>query len=144
MAAGGCVVILFERWRRAGGQLAAMFATTWLVSAGVFWKVAPLRDGYRASAELARRANAIVPPGAAVTLVGLGEHHLTYYLDRPMRRIDDPALATEHLSEIERPAYILAPARVAPRLGQATAIDAVLELGRRDVEGDRVTLYRLE
>ncbi len=143
---GGLVLIGLEHLRRQGLQFAALFAVAWLVAAGVFLKITLWRDGYQSSAELGRRVSEIVPAETTVTLLGLGEHHITYYLDRPMRRIDEIEKINDQAASLSRPAYILAQAIAKPtlqKLGTLETIDRDATLNRRETEANRVTLYLL-
>ncbi len=130
-----------KRWLKL--QIAWMFALAWLIVAGVFWRVVPHHDAYRSSAELARRVNEIVPKTMPVTLFGLGEHHIAYYLDRPMRRIDDLTRGSD-VAALPRPAYVLAEALAEPLLEKVARVEALDKrhaLGKREAEANRVKLY---
>ena len=75
--------------------VARRLLVAWFAGAGVVILFAqafvlPRFDGYRPDAELAWRANQLLPAGAHATLVGLGEAHIAFYLQPIADRIDDP------------------------------------------------------
>ncbi|MBC7783911.1 MAG: glycosyltransferase family 39 protein [Burkholderiales bacterium] len=51
--------------------------------------ILPSFDGYRGQADFARRVNELIPDGQRVTLYGLGEAHLAFYLRDIPDRTDD-------------------------------------------------------
>ena len=145
LGAGGGIVIEMLIRRRPTAATVAVFATAWLLIAAAYWQFVPKFDGYRPSTEFARRVNALVPADQGVYLVGLGEHHVAYYLQRRMTRIDDPALAGRRITG--EPAYVLAAAGAEASLrpiGGVTAVDAVTHLSRRQTPADRLTLFRID
>lgn len=142
---GAAVIECFIRRRGALGAGMA-FATAWALCALAYWKIVPLHDGYRPSAELGMRVTTTVPSGEVVHLVRLGENHVAYYIDRPMRRIDDPADVPARLTDARRPLYLLGPASVEPALSAALGplerLEQIPVTSRRQKPEDRLTFWR--
>lgn len=88
-AVGGLFVVVADWLRKDYLRAVGIFATAWLTIAAVEWKVLPRFEGYRPFADFARELNQTLPRDATVWLVEMGEHHIAYYLDRPLRRMDD-------------------------------------------------------
>ncbi len=88
MGIGGAAIILMEWRRRYVGELIALFATAWVVLAGIDLFVLPFDDGYRYRAEFARRVNQIVPADQTIYLLDAPENQVTWYLRPPVRRVD--------------------------------------------------------
>jgi 4-amino-4-deoxy-L-arabinose transferase-like glycosyltransferase len=93
VAAGGLAAIEAERRRWPDAQLAAYFLTVGAVAIAVQVGIMPAQDDYRPQADLARQANALVPAGAEIFLLGNREEEheasFAYYLRPPIQRVDD-------------------------------------------------------
>jgi 4-amino-4-deoxy-L-arabinose transferase-like glycosyltransferase len=124
---------LYQTGRRRGAG-AACFATALAGGLAFQTLVLPRFDDYRASADLARRANAAVPAGEPIYLVALREAHVAFYLDHPLARVDRrpdiPAFVDG--TARDRDAYVLCP---------KSAVDLLAAAGRV-VELDRVDHLR--
>lgn len=148
LAVGGAGVI--ECFIRGRGTAATVgvFATAWAVAALAFWQVVPLHGSYRPSAELGRRVSQVVPAGQRVYLVRLPENHVAYYVDRPMRRVDDPGgLASAVGADAPAgPVHVLGPASaaeaIAGALGPMEMLDQIPPISRRQKPEDRLTFWR--
>ncbi len=147
VALGGTAAWWLARRHRPQGQLAAFFATTWLVAVTVQLTVMPAHDSYRAVAELAARTNRQVPAGQPVYLLGLAVHQIAYYLDSPLIRVDNPVAARERLASANQSVcYAVVPRALADslgELGQVEVLDECQRLLRHTGEADRLTLIRL-
>jgi 4-amino-4-deoxy-L-arabinose transferase-like glycosyltransferase len=147
-AAGVLAMIEMERRRRFQLHLTAIFATVWLVVAGVFAWIMPHHDTYRDQTELARRINRTVPAGATVHLVELPESQITFYLDRPLVRRDRPKEFMAGLPADRASCYyVVAPERLSRALataGEVTVLDHCDSIIRWMKPEDRLTCFRFE
>jgi 4-amino-4-deoxy-L-arabinose transferase-like glycosyltransferase len=139
------IMIELERRRLLNAHLAALLATAWIISAGVFTLVMRHHDTYRDQAELARRINASVPAGETLTMLQLPESQITYYLDTPLVRLDTPDQFMPHLPRSE-PArrYVLAPEHAAgllTRIGEVQVFDRCASIIRWMQPQERLTLF---
>ncbi|HEX8910718.1 MAG TPA: glycosyltransferase family 39 protein [Humisphaera sp.] len=158
VAVGVAAVAWLHGSGRRRGAAVACFATALVGMLMAQWLVLPAYDDFRASADLARRANAAVPARQTIYLVGLGEAQPAFYLDHPLARADrvKPRPATAQApaapSDVERLAathpatdlYVLCPASTLPdisRWGKVTELDRVDH--RRRTEPDAVVLVKL-
>lgn len=129
-----------KRWQ----PWAVAFAAVWLVVAGLQWTVARQGDPYRPQSELASRIQRLVPPGESIALVHMPENQITYYLGRPMIRLDrgDGYLRSAK-DGTACGQYLLAPERIVPRLEQVASVTR-LDCCQPDApEGLRLTLIRV-
>ena len=116
------------------------FVGCMIVILGVQAKVLPRYGEYNASADLGRRATAMLPIGQRAVLVGLGEDHIAFYLDPIPRRIDEPAdiPATGSL-------YIVTNKHTLATLSRPTIVLAEAEaLHKGDTEDDRLVFAKIE
>jgi 4-amino-4-deoxy-L-arabinose transferase-like glycosyltransferase len=89
LGVGGLVAIYMEYERRLVVQLAAIFATAWIVCVLVQILIIPLVDDYKPDADLARAANGIAPGAATIYIIDPEprvEPHSAWYLRPPIRR----------------------------------------------------------
>lgn len=115
VAAGASWLIAWlEHRRQPRAQLAALFGLMWLVAAGTFQFVIPHYDRYSQLSEFARRVNDLRPADVPVYMVDLKEDQLTWYLQRPLVRVDEP----DELDK-SRDMYLLAPRELMELLAQA-------------------------
>ncbi|MBI4518148.1 MAG: glycosyltransferase family 39 protein [Deltaproteobacteria bacterium] len=145
LVAIGLVAALFlERRGQVHWQLATWFATAGLAGVLVQGWLMAAHDSWRPYAELAERANRIIPPSQPLYLVQLPEHQIAYYLNAPLVRTDavdgfeaairDSAAATT---------YVMAPQSVAERLGarhRVEVLDRCAALRRGMHEAERLAL----
>jgi 4-amino-4-deoxy-L-arabinose transferase-like glycosyltransferase len=125
LGVGLLVLIECERRRRIAAGLTTLFATAWLLGTGVQLFVFPQHDTYLPQTELADRINRIVPAGETVYMVGLPENQITYYLDRPVVRIDDPAKFRPADVGPHRDLFVIAPQFVAHEVAASVHADVV-------------------
>jgi len=140
------LMLYFERRRRLDWHLATMFATAWVLSVGVQTFVMPHHDSYRAQTELANRLNAQLPPQSPVYLLHLPENQITYYLERPLVRLDEEQRFLNVASPTESQ-FVLAPEHIAlalASLGQLEVIDRCATINRYLKEHERLTAVRLD
>jgi 4-amino-4-deoxy-L-arabinose transferase-like glycosyltransferase len=154
---GICVTIIAYGAAARRIVVAGAFGTALLAGLLFQFLVLPHYDDYKASAALARRANALVPQNEPILLVKLGEAHAAYYLEHPLIRIDRvQRRAIDGVEETQSPwekflrdspattLYILCPRGAIPMLAQA---GEVAELDRvdhqRKAELDSTVLVRL-
>ena len=92
VAAGMVIVFLLEHQRQVTAQVATLFGTIVLAAVVVQAQVMPFHDSYRHQTEFSKLVNAAGPrDGRVLTLVGLPDNQITYYLHAPLRRFDEPA-----------------------------------------------------
>lgn len=114
-AAAAWLIGWLEQRRQWRGQLAALFGLTWLLAAGTFQFVIPHYDLYSQLADFAERVNRLQPADVPLHMVDLKEDQLTWYLQRPLVRLDEP----EDLdSAPQQEIYLVAPREVIERLEQ--------------------------
>lgn len=150
--AGAGLALASEIGSRRGGWhgLSIGFGTLWLVFVVSQGLVMPRFDLYRAQAELARRTESSLPPGADLSVVEIPDPQITFYLPMPLKRhdrwesfasrlVDDP-------SATDRVYYVLGPrslfARL-ERLGRVRAIDRSSLVHPKKVEADRLTTFEV-
>lgn len=94
VAVGGLIALWREHQRDLPGQMAATFATAWMVLVGTQLLIMPRFDGYRPSAEFAGRVShhAGADVDAPVYFFKTGEAHAIYYIQRSVARIETDAL----------------------------------------------------
>ncbi|MCI0683273.1 MAG: glycosyltransferase family 39 protein [Gemmataceae bacterium] len=109
-----------EQRRRMRAQLAALFGLVWLLAAGTFQFVIPHYDLYSQLAGFAERVNRIRPAHVPVHMVDLKEDQLTWYLERPLVRVDEPQKL-----DTTRDMYLLAPREVIEALEQTGRLQII-------------------
>lgn len=101
--------------------------------------VLPNLEGYSASAQLGRRASAMLPAGQRVALVGLEEAHVTFYLDPIPYRIDDPAKVPA-----DKALYLICETRTLSQLpGRVEVLLPAETLRKGETDADRLVFARL-
>lgn len=120
-------------WRGRGlASVAVAMAAVLFAAVGVGLWVMPAADAreYAPRAELARRANDLVPPGQTVYLLELPEDQITFYIDRPMVRVDQRGQFAERVAGRGR-VYVIAPVH---------RLDVLQAVGRAEIlaQCDRV------
>lgn len=126
----------FEQRRRLNAHLAVIFGLAWLVVAGIFHFVIPHYDLYSQLADFADRVNQQQPADRPLYMVDLKEDQLTWYLRKPLVRVDDPEELHEGDFADRQSFYLLAPQRT---------IDELAKLGRLDIiERSPVAPRRIE
>lgn len=148
VAAGLAVMIEMERRRQTEWVARAAFATAWGAMVCIAWLVLPKYDSYRPLAQLASRINHRQPAAAALVMFRLPDNAVTYYLDAPVARYDEPWQFTAALANrpTADPLYILAPLKAQAALGahgQLELLDESAPVGRHGDGPNRVMLYRL-
>jgi 4-amino-4-deoxy-L-arabinose transferase-like glycosyltransferase len=143
----GLVPICFDHARRRAAQVASLIAVVGVAFLCVQALVLPKHDGYRLYADLAREANARVPAGQTVWLVGLGEAHIAYYIDRPLKRADqpEPFLADAPAGDAEGGAlWVVCRQALVDDLERAGAVNGVQAAAarRRQKDDERLVLVR--
>lgn len=83
------VVLLLDEAKKAVAGIGVMIAAAVLAVIVLQFHVLPRHDGSRPLAEFARAVNRAVPAGQRVTLLGLGESQIAFYLDAIPGRVDD-------------------------------------------------------
>jgi 4-amino-4-deoxy-L-arabinose transferase-like glycosyltransferase len=144
---GFLAMVEFDRRRRYDAYLLTAFATAWVIGVGAQLLVVPKLDSYSPHREFAARIEHAVPPGQPVYLLDMPENQLTYYLNRPLVRLDDPrAFAERRVGDDAATAYAVAPRYVADGLiaaERAVELDRSEYLNRRFSERDRLALLRV-
>jgi len=132
-----------RRWRLA---TAACFLTALAGGLGVQLLVLPAFDDYKASAQLAREADRLTPPGETIHLVLLGQTQAAYYIDHPMRRVDGRQKFLDHFRQSEgQTFYILCQEATAAELTAVGRVEKLAEADHlRKSEEDRLVFVRLE
>ncbi|MGN6725772.1 MAG: hypothetical protein ACTHLZ_07615, partial [Tepidisphaeraceae bacterium] len=96
-------------------------------------------EGYSASAQLGRRASAMLPAGQRVALVGLEEAHVAFYLDPIPYRIDDPAKVPA-----DKALYLICETRTLSQLpGHVEVLLPAETLRKGETDADRLVFARL-
>ncbi|WP_169977500.1 ArnT family glycosyltransferase [Tautonia rosea] len=136
------------------GQPRAAVAGTFAVVWGAFVLVQSLAmpevDDYRGQSELATRFSAELPPDADLSVVGIPDPQITYYLPIPVRRHDDVAsfadrLVIEFDSDEER-VYVVGPQWILDdleHLGRVRLLDRATSIHPRKGEPDRMLALEL-
>lgn len=143
---GLMMISLLEYLQRTKVELVAIFATAWALSAGALWFVLPSHDSYADQTRLARHVNEIVPSEETVYLVRLPENQVTWYVDKPMVRIDLlPQFATS-IPEQADTIYVLAPwfaSNEFARWGSVEVLASCQSMNRYFTEEERMTLMKI-
>ncbi len=124
-AAGVWLVALVERRRSPAAYFMALFSLAWVLAAGAFAFVIPHYDLYSQQAAFAGKVNNLVPAEEPLLMVHLPEDQLTWYLRRPLGRVDDPERFTE-TDLAKRSLYLLVGREALSELeqrGQVVVID---------------------
>jgi hypothetical protein len=146
LAAGLLLTNFFAFRRLTSPALAAVFATCWLLIAGVLSFVMPHYDSYRDQALLAARTNRIVPEKTALHLVRLPENQIAYYLSPHVERFDAPDEFVANIRVQDREIFVLAPESLREELvelGNVVVLDRCATVNRYLRESDRLTLMRV-
>ena len=91
MVGAGLLAATYLEYRgRLTSYLVAVFATGGAAAVVALSFVMPYHDSYRCHTEFAQRANAVLPAGTPLYLVGIREQQIVFYLRPPLVRVDDP------------------------------------------------------
>ena len=148
LAVGGAETLFAYNSARPRMSACAMFATAWAISLCVGLLIFPRFDDYRWSAELARRASAVVPPGNTIWMIKFPEHQSAYYLRLPIGRVDRddeiPAWLA-HGSSGDRYAICSnSTGKALHNIADVVELDRAEKLRRDEkTEGDRPVLVRI-
>jgi len=147
LCAGGLLAIYFEHRRWIGAQIGALAATAWGVIIIVSMCLLPRFDSYRPLADLARRANGMLPVGQMLYIIDEDievEPHAAYYLRPPIRRLPSPeafvAFAGTQSLSAQRPVYVLcitSAQRLLERHFSVEGLDRCAALRRKEREEHR-------
>jgi 4-amino-4-deoxy-L-arabinose transferase-like glycosyltransferase len=151
LAAGGLASLYFEKAQRPRLVLISYFLTAWAIGVGVQSWLMPAQDDFAYQAHFAVEANAMVPPGDVIYMLGHREEEqeaeYAYYLRFPMRRLESAADFAEIVSGAgDGPVYAIAPAGFLPELSGAGAIQTLAEcknLRKGETESNRLCLLRV-
>jgi 4-amino-4-deoxy-L-arabinose transferase-like glycosyltransferase len=147
IAVGAAVIAWLGSRRLVVPQLAALFATFWLASAGALTLVLPYHDSYRDQTVLARKVNQAVPAGSKLYLLRLPDNQVTYYLTPELVRVDDAQAAVKTLAaHRSRQIYALAPEFLAESLsslGKLEVLGRCASVNRYLKQNERMTFVRL-
>ena len=127
LCTGLLTMVVLERRRWLSAHLAAAFATCWLMVAGTFAFVMPHHDTYRDQTVLAGRINQVLASGETLYMVQLPDNQISYYLETPLTRIDEPVAFTRTLP-LDKPGrfYVLGPEHltgVLAAVGEVRVVD---------------------
>jgi 4-amino-4-deoxy-L-arabinose transferase-like glycosyltransferase len=121
------LITWLESRRLFAAHLGAIMATCWLAIAGVFVFIMPKHDTYLDQSRLAERINRLTPPGQPVYMLEMPDSQITYYLEKPVVRLD---LRTQFLNRLPANAegeyYVLGPRKIFAELeaaGQLRILD---------------------
>ncbi|MFI5380778.1 MAG: hypothetical protein ACHRHE_15885, partial [Tepidisphaerales bacterium] len=149
---GGLLAIYFEHQKHLTAQLAAIFATAWLVGITITAIIIPRHfDDYRFSKVFAAAANTKVPPGVTLCVIDPEfrvEPHVVYYLRPPVRRYPAAAdfLVFAASSQSPRLLYVVArddDGKSLATLGTLSPIIAAKPPPGRPRPEQRLVLYQL-
>lgn len=154
LAAGGAVVAWAVGRGRPTAAMAGVFATAWAVAVAVGLLVIPRFEEYRYSADLARRANAVVPAGATIYLASVrddhAEYHVAYYLRLPVRRVNGKDEVARWLADSPGgDLFAICTVSLLPTLRSANGVTGVAEIAHADrlrrfeTESDRQVFVRI-
>ncbi|MBI1900782.1 MAG: glycosyltransferase family 39 protein [Planctomycetia bacterium] len=144
LGAGLLAIGYFESRGKLKAELACIFVTAWLAAAAALVWIMPAHDSYRDQAELAGRINAVVPAGQTLVLLRLPENQITYYLDGPVARVDEPGELPAKLPATSGRTYVLAPEFLGDELrqrGVVETLDRCASINRYLTESERLTLF---
>jgi 4-amino-4-deoxy-L-arabinose transferase-like glycosyltransferase len=149
----GLGLTLAERLWHAGrprAAVAGVFAVIWGAFVLVQSLAMPHVDDYRGQSELASRFSAGLPPDADVSVVGVPDPQITYYLPIPVRRHDDVASLADRLADEPAPhderVYVVGPLWILDdlkRLGRVRLLDRSATVHPRKAEADRMLALEL-
>jgi hypothetical protein len=149
----GLGLTLAERLWHAGrprAAVAGVFAVIWGAFVLVQSLAMPHVDDYRGQSELALRFSAGLPPDADVSVVGIPDPQITYYLPIPVRRYDDVASLADRLADEPAPhderVYVVGPLWILDdlkRLGRVRLLDRSATVHPRKAEADRMLALEL-
>lgn len=140
------LMIYFEYRGHLRSELVTLFTAAWVVCLGALTLVSLDHDSYRDPTSLAKRANQIIPPDQPAYIVGLSENQITFYLDSPVDRIDQPDDFVRTQTG-NGPWYVIAQEKVAPLLahqGRVEIVDRCASVRRGEAPEDRITLFRID
>ncbi|MEW4571119.1 glycosyltransferase family 39 protein [Tautonia sp. JC769] len=149
----GLGLTIAERFWHAGrprAAVAGLFAVVWGAFVLVQSLAMPEVDDYRGQSELAMRFSADLPPGADVSVVGIPDPQITYYLPIPVRRHDDVASLADRLvgdrASPDDRVYVVGPLWILDdlkRLGRVRLLDRSATVHPRKEEADRMLALEL-
>ncbi|MGA2496521.1 MAG: glycosyltransferase family 39 protein [Tepidisphaeraceae bacterium] len=149
---GGTLAIYFEHEKHLIGQLAAIFATAWLVGITVAAIIIPRHfDDYRFSRDFAAAANTKIPPGVMLCIIDPElrvEPHVVYYLRPPVQRYPTAGQFLDYVASGHAPRLLYVVAREDERntlaaLGTLSPIVAAKPPPGRPRPEQRMVLYQL-
>lgn len=149
----GLGLTMAERFWRAGrprATLAAVFGVVWGAFVLVQSLAMPEVDDYRGQSEMAMRFSGELPPDADLSVVGIPDPQITYYLPIPVRRHDEVASLADRLvldpDALENRVYVVGPQWILDdleRLGRVRLLDRAATVHPRKGEADRMLALEL-
>lgn len=142
---GGLATIYMEHLKRPRAQIAALFATVWLILVAVNVLIIPTQDDYKFDAVLARQANLLVPPNQPIYLIDPEprvEPHEAYYVRPPILRARN---APDFVGTASTVTYLIATRAQAESLttnGQVEILAQSQSLHQRKQESTRRLLIK--
>jgi 4-amino-4-deoxy-L-arabinose transferase-like glycosyltransferase len=124
---GGLVTIYMEHLKRPRSQIAALFATLWLIIVGVHLLIIPTQDDYKFDAALARQANLLVPPDQLIYIIDPEpkvEPHEAYYSRPPILRARNEPEFVRAASTVS---YVIATRAQADALASSGQVDILAQ-----------------
>ena len=149
---GGTLAIYFEHEKHLIAQLAAIFATAWLVGITVTAIIIPRHfDDYRFSKTFAAAANTKIPPGVTLCVIDPElrvEPHVVYYLRPPVLRYPAASHFVDFVASGKAPRLLYVVARDDERktlaaLGNLSPIVGAIPPSGRPRPEQRIVLYQL-
>ncbi len=147
MLATQLAMVAFEYRRNLTAELATLFGGAWVIIIVALGLVTKYHDSYRDPTLLAAQANQIVPADETLYVVDLLENQITYYLDRPVVRIDDQDEFATRAETAPTELFILGPENLESTLaslGQIETLERCASLRRYQTPDERLTLFRFE
>jgi 4-amino-4-deoxy-L-arabinose transferase-like glycosyltransferase len=141
------LTVWLETRRLFTAHLAAIMGTCWLAIAGVFLYVMPKHDTYLDQSRLAGRINQLMPGDQPLYMLELLDSQITYYLEKPVVRLDMMTYFLNRLPvHVDGEYYILGPERAFAALeqaGQVRILDECESLTGYMQPSDRLTFGQL-
>ncbi|RUL81582.1 ArnT family glycosyltransferase [Tautonia sociabilis] len=146
---GLALAAALRRRGRPGAALAAVFGAAWASFVAVHSLAMPGFDDYRGQSDLARRIGGELPEGADLSVVGVPDPQVSYYLPLPVQHHPDDRSLAERLAALppgSRPVFVVAPRKI---LGDLKGLGGVRVLGEaatvhpRKGEEDRMIAVEL-
>ena len=138
------LIAWLQQCRQVTAQLAALFGLAWLLAAGTFQFVIPHYDLYSQLADFAARVNRLKPADAPLHMVDLKEDQLTWYLQQPLVRVDDPEDLDKGELADRSAIYLVAPQATIEELAKEGRLEIIERspVAPRRIESLRVSFAR--